>query len=53
MEDGTDRELLMKSGEFAAFCATTKETLRHYRSIDLLKPIAVSEAGYALYAAWQ
>lgn len=43
----------MKSGEFAAFCATTKETLRHYRAIGLFEPAAVSEAGYALYATWQ
>ena len=53
IEGGTDGELLMKSGDFAAFCATTKETLRHYRSIGLLKPAAVSKTGYALYAAWQ
>ena len=53
MSDICDKEPLMKSGEFAAFCATTKETLRHYRTIGLLEPAAVSEAGYALYAAWQ
>ena len=27
---------LLKSGEFAQLCRTTKETLRHYAKIDLL-----------------
>ena len=29
---------LLKSGEFAQLCRTTKETLRHYAKIDLLSP---------------
>lgn len=49
----TAGESLMKSGEFATFCATTKETLRHYRAIGLLEPVTVSRAGYAQYGAWQ
>ena len=28
----------MTSGAFAAFCGTTKETLRHYKEIGLLVP---------------
>ena len=36
---------LMKSGQFADLCQTTKETLRYWRSIGLLKPVAVSEQG--------
>ena len=28
----------MASGAFAAFCGTTKETLRHYKDIGLLSP---------------
>ena len=44
---------LMKSGQFADLCQTTKETLRYWRSIGLLKPVAVSEAGYALYSPLQ
>lgn len=44
---------LMKSGEFAEYCGTTKETLRHYKNIGLLSPAAMSEAGYALYSSLQ
>lgn len=44
---------LMKSGEFAALCQTTKETLRHYDRIGLLVPAAVSESGYKLYSPLQ
>ena len=47
-----DHELL-KSGQFADLCQTTKDTLRHWRSIGLLKPVAVSETGYALYSPLQ
>lgn len=39
----------LHSGEFAKLCQTTKETLRHYDRIGLFKPIAHTEAGYALY----
>lgn len=44
---------LMKSGDFAALCQTTKETLRHYDRIGLLVPAAVSESGYKLYSPLQ
>ena len=40
---------LMKNGEFAAFCRTTKDTLIHYDRAGLVKPARVSEAGYRLY----
>lgn len=39
----------MKSGEFAALCQTTKETLRHYERVGVLKPSHTSDAGYKLY----
>lgn len=44
---------LIRSGQFAELCQTTKETLRHYRSIGLLEPAAVGENGYALYSPLQ
>lgn len=44
---------LMKSGEFAALCKTTKVTLRHYREIGLLEPVVREENGYLLYAPQQ
>ncbi len=40
---------LMKNGEFAAFCRTTKDTLIHYDREGLVKPARVTEAGYRLY----
>jgi DNA-binding transcriptional MerR regulator len=45
--------LLLKSGEFAYLCATTKETLRHYRNIGLLCPAQVTENGYQYYSVMQ
>lgn len=42
-----------RSGEFAALCRTTKETLRHYRNIGLLEPASIAENGYALYSPLQ
>jgi DNA-binding transcriptional MerR regulator len=44
---------LLTSGEFASLVATTKETLRHYRSIDLLRPVRVADNGYCYYDATQ
>lgn len=44
---------LLKSAAFAALCQTTKETLRHYRAIGLLEPVATSPAGYGLYSPLQ
>lgn len=40
---------LMKNGEFAAFCRTTKDTLIHYDRVGLVKPALVTPAGYRLY----
>lgn len=40
---------LMKSGEFAKLCNTTKNTLIHYDQIDLLRPSTVGENGYRYY----
>ena len=39
----------MTSGAFAAFCRTTKETLRHYKEIGLLTPAYRGENGYFYY----
>lgn len=39
----------MTSGTFAAFCGTTKETLRHYKEIGLLIPAHQGENGYFYY----
>lgn len=39
----------MTSGAFAAFCGTTKETLRHYKEIGLLTPAYRGENGYFYY----
>ncbi len=44
---------LMKAGEFARFCRTTKETLRHYDRIGLLRPAVRAENGYRLYSYFQ
>lgn len=44
---------LLKAGEFAHLCSTTKETLRHYKDIGLLQPAAKAENGYQLYSPLQ
>ncbi len=44
---------LMKNGEFAAFCRTTKDTLIHYDRAGILKPALVTPAGYRLYRTEQ
>lgn len=41
------------SGEFADLCNTTKETLRHYNYIDLLKPEKLAPNGYQYYSDLQ
>lgn len=46
-------DLGMKRGEFAKFCNTTKETLRHYEKLELLSPITFSETGYGIYSPLQ
>lgn len=43
----------MYAGKFAQACQTTKDTLRHYDEIGLLKPTAVNENGYKVYCASQ
>lgn len=43
----------MYAGKFAQVRQTTKDTLRHYDEIGLLKPTAVNENGYKIYAASQ
>lgn len=47
------KQAFFTSGEFAEFCNTTKETLRHYHNIGLLKPEKVAENGYHYYSALQ
>lgn len=43
----------LTAGAFAALCGTTKETLRHYRDLDLLVPVRRGENGYGYYDAEQ
>lgn len=43
----------MYAGKFARICQTTKDTLRHYDEINLLKPASISESGYKIYSASQ
>ncbi|WKY43378.1 MerR family transcriptional regulator [Eubacteriaceae bacterium ES2] len=47
------KKLFYNSGEFAALCNTSKETLRHYRQIDLLKPEQIAANGYCRYSDLQ
>lgn len=44
---------LFKTGEFAKLCNTTKDTLFHYDSIDLLKPAVTAPNGYRYYSVNQ
>lgn len=46
-------DTLLKAGDFAKLCRTTKETLRHYDRIGLLRPAARADNGYKLYALSQ
>ena len=39
----------LTSGAFAALCGTTKETLRHYKDIDILFPAHQGDNGYFYY----
>ncbi len=43
----------LSSGAFAAFCGTTKETLRHYKDIGLLVPAHQGENRYFYYDVQQ
>ena len=47
------KQTYFTSGEFAHLCGTTKETLRHYNNIGLLKPAKTTENGYQYYSAFQ
>ena len=44
---------LLKVGEFARLCHTTKETLLHYDRKGLLQPRYISENGYRFYSMEQ
>jgi len=44
---------LFKTGKFAEYCGTTKDTLRHYEDIGLLIPVFISENGYKWYSPVQ
>lgn len=44
---------LLKIGEFAKLCQTTKDTILHYEKKDLLKPIFVDSNNYRYYATSQ
>ena len=50
MERKTGR---LTSGDFAALCGATKETLRHYKDLGLLLPAHRGENGYFYYDAEQ
>ena len=39
-------DTLLKSGQFAKLCRTTKETLRHYERVGVLRPALQEENGY-------
>lgn len=48
-----NREHFITTGEFAALCGTTKETLFHYDRVGILKPVWVGENGYRYYTPAQ
>ena len=48
-----EKKHLLKTGEFARLCRTTKETLLHYDRKGLLKPRYVADNGYRWYGAEQ
>ncbi len=41
------------TGEFAKICETTKETLRHYNNIGVIKPEKIESNGYKYYSYHQ
>ena len=47
------KQTYFTSGEFARLCGTTKETLRHYNNVGILKPAKTTENGYQYYSAFQ
>ena len=46
-------DTLLKSGQFAKLCRTTKETLRHYERVGILRPALQEENGYKKYSLAQ
>jgi DNA-binding transcriptional MerR regulator len=46
-------EILLRPAEFAYLCATTKETLRHYHELGLIRPAHTAENGYRYYSITQ
>lgn len=48
-----ERQHYFMTSEFARICGVTKETLRHYDDIGLLKPELVNDKGYRFYSAQQ
>ena len=46
-------DITFTTGEFAALCGTTKQTLRHYADIGILKPEQVGGNGYGYYTPTQ
>ena len=44
---------LLTSGQFAELCGTTKETIRHYENIGILKPKKIGENRYKYYSILQ
>ena len=49
----TEKSNLFTTGAFAALCDTTKETLRHYNNIGILKPEKIGDNGYQYYSPTQ
>ncbi len=41
------------TGQFAKLCETTKETLRHYDNIGVIKPVKKQDNGYKYYSSHQ
>lgn len=48
-----ENEKLFTTGDFAALCKTTRDTLYHYDEIGLLRPERVEANGYRLYSLTQ
>lgn len=44
------KKTFFTTGQFASICETTKETLRHYNNIGLLKPEMRGDNGYQYYS---
>lgn len=48
-----ENEKMFTTGDFAALCNTTRDTLYHYDEIGLLKPERVEPNGYRMYSIAQ